>query len=245
MLTLEGVSRRYAGGTLALDGVTLTVRRGGFMVLLGPSGCGKSTLLRLIAGLDTPDGGRLDWEGGARPGPGRIGMVFQDPVLLPWADARANAALPLLLTGQDRTRAEAAATDLLAELGLEGFAHVRPAALSGGMRMRVALARALATGPDLLLLDEPFAALDEPTRHRLQEELRRLHARRGMTIVLVTHSLYEAAFCAQSVALFTARPGRIARVMEMPAHQGRLDPAYLRAVAELGATMGAAVPAAA
>jgi NitT/TauT family transport system ATP-binding protein len=237
LLRIEGVSRRYTGGTLALDDVTLEIETGAFVVLLGPSGCGKSTLLRLIAGLDRPDAGVLRWAGGAAPAAGEIGMVFQEPVLLPWASARENAALPLLLRGAGRAEAEAVAERGLAELGLAEFAEARPRALSGGMRMRVALARALSTGPRLLLLDEPFAALDEPTRHRLQEDVRRLHRERGCTIVFVTHSIYEAAFIASRVVMLSPRPGRVARQMDVAAHGGRLDAGYLATVAEITEAM--------
>jgi NitT/TauT family transport system ATP-binding protein len=240
MLSLHHLSRRFPSGTFALDDVSLTIEPGSFLALLGPSGCGKSTLLRLIAGLDRPDDGEIAWNAGAAPVPGRIGMVFQEPVLLPWASARANAALPLRLRGTSAAAADATAAQALGELGLAEFLDAKPRALSGGMRMRVALARALSTAPELLLLDEPFAALDEPTRHRLQEELRRLHRSRGCTIVLVTHSIYEAAFVATSVAVMTPRPGRIAHVFHMPAHEGRLDPAYQQAVADVTRAMPAA-----
>ena len=240
MLRLDRVGRRFASGIQALSDVTLTIPDGAFVALLGPSGCGKSTLLRLLAGLDRPDSGTIAWDGGQAPAPGRIGMVFQDPVLLPWADARGNVALPLLLRGVARAEAAAAAARALSELGLAEFLHVRPGALSGGMRMRVALARALSTRPDLLLLDEPFAALDEPTRHRLQDDLRRLHAARGSTIVLVTHSIYEAAYVATSVAVLGPRPGRVIAMVDAAPHAGRFDRAYLDSVAAIGALMPAA-----
>jgi NitT/TauT family transport system ATP-binding protein len=240
MLRLDAIGRRYRSGTEALSDVNLAIPAGGFMALLGASGCGKSTLLRLIAGLDQPDHGRLVWAAGAAPAPGRIGMVFQDPVLLPWAGARANAALPLRLRGMGRAAAEAQVSTSLAALGLAGFEDVLPQALSGGMRMRVALARALSTTPDILLLDEPFAALDEPTRHRLQDELRAVHRARGCTVVLVTHSIYEAAYCARTVAVMTPRPGRIARVLEIAPHGGRLDAAYQQSVAAITHALEAA-----
>ena len=240
MLRLEGVGRQFASGLVALSNISLTIPDGQFLVLLGPSGCGKSTLLRLIAGLDRPDQGAIIWDGGQAPAPGRIGMVFQDPVLLPWADARANAALPLRLRRIARARADEVAARGLGELGLSEFLHVRPGALSGGMRMRVALARALSTEPDLLLLDEPFAALHEPTRHRLQDELRRLHAARGCTIVLVTHSIYEAAYVATRVAVLGPRPGRVIATIETTPHAGRFDRTYLDTVAAIGGLMPAA-----
>jgi NitT/TauT family transport system ATP-binding protein len=187
-----------------LQDVDLAIGEGEFVVLLGPSGCGKSTLLRLIAGLDQPDSGRITWQNGA-PKPGDIGFVFQDPTLMPWASAADNAALPLRLRGLDPAPARA----MLARVGLSGFENAVPAKLSGGMRMRVSIARALAARPRLLLMDEPFAALDEFTRHKLQDEVQALAAETGCTTVFVTHSIYEAAFLAQRVILLSPRPGRI------------------------------------
>ena len=238
MLTLNDVGRRFAGGTVALEGITLRIAAGDFLVLLGPSGCGKSTLLRLIAGLDRPDTGGIAWDAG-KPPPGAIGFVFQDATLLPWASAAANVALPLRLRGEtDLGRAHEA----LRQVGLEGFEAARPAALSGGMRMRVSIARALVMRPQLLLMDEPFAALDEPTRHGLQARLRDLAHAAGCTVVFVTHSLYEAAYLARRVAVLTPRPGRLAHLLELgepPA--ARLDEDYmerLRTIAEAGGMAG-------
>jgi NitT/TauT family transport system ATP-binding protein len=245
MLRLDGVGRRFASGTEALRDVSLDLASGDFVALLGPSGCGKSTLLRLIAGLDQPDTGRLDWSGGAPPGPGEIGMVFQDATLMPWATAEANAALPLVLRGVPDGKARAEARTALARVGLAGFEGARPAALSGGMRMRVSLARALITRPRLLLMDEPFAALDEFTRHRLQSDLLTLSREAGCTFVFVTHSIYEAAFVAHRIVLMTPRPGRIASVIlsDVPddAEDRRLDPAYAALVARITREMRAAL----
>jgi NitT/TauT family transport system ATP-binding protein len=219
------------------------------MVLLGPSGCGKSTLLRLIAGLDAPQGGRLVWDA-APPGPGEIGFVFQDPTLMPWASAAQNAALPLRLRGQDGAPAVA----MLARVGLAGFEGVRPGRLSGGMRMRVSIARALAPRPRLLLMDEPFAALDEFTRHRLQDDVRALAAETGCTTVFVTHSIYEAAFLATRVVVMSPRPGRVAaeHVFSAPVAE-RLDDVFaarvatltqsLRALHDMDAGLGPPAPA--
>jgi NitT/TauT family transport system ATP-binding protein len=233
MLTLDGVGRRFPNGTQALLDVSLRIEAGEAVALLGPSGCGKSTLLRLIAGLDHPDAGALRWDGGP-PGPGEIGYVFQDATLLPWATAAQNVALPLRLR---QRRDPAAVQDALNRVGLAGFAESRPSQLSGGMRMRVSLARALVTRPRLLLLDEPFAALDEFTRHRLQDDLRALRAEQGITTVLVTHSTYEAAWLARRTVILSPRPGRIAReiVSTLPPGIGRGDPAYAALVAALGA----------
>ncbi len=231
MLTLSGVTRRF-GTVTALQDITLEVAQGDFLVLLGPSGCGKSTLLRLIAGLDQPDAGSLLWTGGPPP-PGATGFVFQDPTLLPWATALNNAALPLRLRNQPDAVPRARAA--LADVGLAGFAHSRPATLSGGMRMRVSIARALAARPRLLLMDEPFAALDEFTRHRLQDDLLALTASLACTTIFVTHSLYEAAYLASRVVVMSPHPGRIATEFryEKPARLDRLSPAYTERVAAL------------
>ena len=216
MLTLSNVSRTFPGGTTALDGIDLSVKRGEFLVLLGPSGCGKSTLLRLIAGLEAPTAGEIAWTRG-RPRPGQLGYVFQDPVLMPWATALENVALPLRLRGYGREAAPLAEA-ALAQVGLEGFAAARPRALSGGMRMRVSIARALVSRPQLLLMDEPFAALDEFTRHKLQDQCLALTGELGCTTVFVTHSLYEAAYLATRVVVLSPRPGRIAA--ELPGAGG-------------------------
>ncbi len=229
MLRLVSIGRRFASGVEALRDVSLDIGRGDFVALLGPSGCGKSTLLRLLAGLDQPDAGKLEWESGRPPGPGEIGFVFQDPTLLPWASAEDNVFLPLRLRGFAHARAMPEVRAALARVGLAGFERTRPRQLSGGMRMRVSIARALVTRPALLLMDEPFAALDEFTRHRLQEDLLALWQSLGCTVVFVTHSIYEAAFLARRILLMTPRPGRIAQEIASPLQPGpatRLDPAY-------------------
>jgi NitT/TauT family transport system ATP-binding protein len=208
VLRLTAVCKKFPGGTLALDDITLRINDEDFLVLLGPSGCGKSTLLRLIAGLEPPSAGSIDWTG-RPPAPGEIGYVFQDATLMPWATALQNVALPLRLRAAPD--AEALARAALAQVGLAEFAHARPKTLSGGMRMRVSIARALVSRPRLLLMDEPFAALDEFTRHRLQDECLSLAASLGCTTIFVTHSLYEAAYLASRVVLMSPRPGRIAR----------------------------------
>ena len=237
MLHLTGVGRRFPNGTEALRDVTFRIEGGEFVVLLGPSGCGKSTLLRLIAALDTPDSGTLAWDGGASPEPGRIGFVFQDATLMPWATAAENVALPLRIAGIATAERRARARAMLAATGLAGFEDARPTQLSGGMRMRVSLARALVTRPTLLLMDEPFAALDEPTRHGLQRDLAALWRDTGCTVVFVTHAVSEAAFLARRVLRFTARPGRIeadmrSRLSGPP--ESRADAAYLAFSEQLG-----------
>ena len=245
MLQLAGISRRFAA-TQALENISLTIGAGDFLALLGPSGCGKSTLLRLIAGLDAPDSGRIIWQDGAPPRPGEIGFVFQDATLLPWASAIENVALPLRLRGMPRASYEPAALAALARVGLGGFATARPRTLSGGMRMRVSIARALVSRPRLLLMDEPFAALDEFTRHGLQEDLLALWRELGCTVIFVTHSIYEAAFLARRIVLLSPRPGRIAAEIAnpLPAEPAtRLTPAYAALVAEITAALRPALAA--
>ena len=243
MICLQNLGRRFANGTLALDAVNATIRTGELVALLGPSGCGKSTLLRLLAGLDHPDQGSITWPNGAAPAPGEIGFVFQDATLLPWASAAENVRLPLRLMGQSRGAARAFVDETLARLGLAGFEGVKPAALSGGMRMRVSIARALVSKPKLLLMDEPFAALDEFTRHRLQADLLALWREAGTTIVFVTHSIYEAAFLASRIYVMTPRPGRIAAELDadlprdLTSSQRRTSAAYATLVAKITETL--------
>jgi NitT/TauT family transport system ATP-binding protein len=238
LLSVRGVGRRFPNGTEALRDVSLEVAEGDFVALLGPSGCGKSTLLRLIAGLDAPDAGRLVWAGAA-PAAGEIGFVFQDATLLPWATAWDNVWLPLRLRGVTQAAAAPAVDAALARVGLAGFGQARPRELSGGMRMRVAIARALVSRPRLLLMDEPFAALDEFTRHRLQEDLQALWRELGCTVVFVTHSIYEAAFLARRIVCMSQRPGRVARVFEspLPAIADRIAPEYSALVAQVSAAL--------
>lgn len=209
LVALRGAGVRFPNGTEALAGVDLEVGAGEFLSLLGPSGCGKSTLLRLIAGLVRPSSGEVAFAGGARLPEGGIGFVFQDATLMPWATALANARLPLRLRGVGRGEADARAAAALAAVGLSGFERAWPRELSGGMRMRVSLARALVTRPSLLLMDEPFAALDEIARHRLNDDLLRLWAESGATVVFVTHSVSESVYLSSRVAVMAARPGRV------------------------------------
>jgi NitT/TauT family transport system ATP-binding protein len=239
MLSIDGVSKRFDNGTLALDNITAGIAKGDFVALLGPSGCGKSTLLRLLAGLETPTSGKIVWDAGQQPAAGEIGFVFQDPTLLPWADAASNVFLPLRLRGMSRNRAEPAIVEALRQVGLSDFALARPRALSGGMRMRVSIARALVSNPLLLLMDEPFAALDEFTRHKLQEDLRRLWQQTGKTIVFVTHSIFEAAFLASRILVMSPRPGRIAADFATAIPDGedrRTSPEYVSLVAHVTKT---------
>ncbi len=243
MLSVSHVGRRFPGGIEALRDTSLRVAEADFVALLGPSGCGKSTLLRLIAGLDQPDDGRLERNGGP-PAPGDIGFVFQDATLLPWATAEDNVYLPLRLRGVSRDAAMPEVRAALARVGLGGFEKARPRVLSGGMRMRVSIARALVTRPRLLLMDEPFAALDEFTRHKLQADLLAVWRAAGCTVVFVTHSIYEAAFLARRIVLMTPRPGRIAAEIGStltPGPDTRLNPAYTALVTEVSRGMEAAL----
>ena len=212
LLELRGVGKVFENGTIALDGLDLEVGRHEFLSLLGPSGCGKSTALRLIAGLVRASAGRLAWPDGTA---GDIGFVFQEPTLMPWATVFDNVHLPLRLRGQGRRQAEGQVREALALVGLADFARAYPRELSGGMKMRVSIARALVTRPSLLLMDEPFAALDEITRIRLNRDLLELWQGQGWTVVFVTHSVYEAVFLASRVAVMSARPGRIVAGLEI------------------------------
>ena len=210
-VSLRDVTKVYDNGVMALGPLDLAVRKGEFISLLGPSGCGKSTALRLIAGLSTPSSGIVRVarpEGVPQPGHG-IGFVFQEPTLMPWTSVRENVRLPLKLGGVAKLEGRARTDEALASVGLVDFADAYPRELSGGMKMRVSLARALVTDPDILLMDEPFAALDEITRFRLNNDLLALWRSLGKTVIFVTHSVFESVYLSQRVVVMTARPGRI------------------------------------
>ena len=204
-LRLERVRRVFENNFVVIEGMDLAIDAGEFVAVLGPSGCGKSTLLRLIARLSAPDSGRIVTEPDRFP----AAFVFQDAHLLPWRNTLDNTALPLELMGFGRDERNAKARAVLAQVGLEEAEARYPAELSGGMRMRVSLARALVTEPRLLLLDEPFAALDEITRFNLEVQLRELWQRGGMTVIFVTHSISEAAFLANRAVVLARRGGKI------------------------------------
>ena len=210
VVTLRGVGKTFASGVVALDGLDLDVRPGEFVSLLGPSGCGKSTALRLIAGLSEPTQGVIEWRRaqGASGEWHALGFVFQEPTLMPWATVAANVRLPLKLKGLAAT-AQPRVDAALARVGLAGFAGSYPRELSGGMKMRASIARALVTEPRLLLMDEPFAALDEITRFRLNDDLLALWQSLGKTVVFVTHSVFESVYLSQRVVVMTQRPGRV------------------------------------
>jgi NitT/TauT family transport system ATP-binding protein len=213
LVSIRNVSKQFANGTLAIRGVDLDLRDGEFVSLLGPSGCGKSTLLRIIAGLGAPSAGTLDWPTAPHAASGEphpdLGFVFQDPTLMPWATALKNVMLPLTLSGVARGEAEARAAEMLALVGLKGFETSYPRELSGGMKMRVSIARALVTHPKILLMDEPFAALDEITRHKLNDDLLALWWQNRFTAVFVTHSVFESVYLSQRIVVMAARPGRV------------------------------------
>jgi len=205
--------KTYPNGTQALLPVDLSIAEGEFVTLLGPSGCGKSTLLKMVAGMLEPTDGRLlVWrkpvaqidESGRR-----MAFVFQSPTLMPWASVRSNVRLPLDLAGVPRKEAEDRVAEALELVGLDKFAGALPRALSGGMQMRVSIARGLVTQPDLLLMDEPFGALDEITRHKLDAELLELWQKKKLTVIFVTHSIHEAVFLSSRVVMMAARPGRV------------------------------------
>jgi NitT/TauT family transport system ATP-binding protein len=204
-LRLQAVRRGFAGGPTVINGMDLEIAAGEFVAILGPSGCGKSTLLRMIARLIEPDSGTITMD----PSEHRTAFVFQDAHLLPWRTVLDNAALPLELQGVGREERYATALTALQHVGLGDAANRYPAQLSGGMRMRVSLARALVTSPSLLLMDEPFAALDEITRFNLEVQLRDLWCSRGMTVLFVTHSISEAAFLANRAIVLARRGGGI------------------------------------
>ena len=210
-LSLSQITHQFAGSVTALHDVTLDVPAGQFAALLGPSGCGKSTLLRIAAGLIAPTSGRVQLNmppDSVSPAP-VISFVFQDPTLMPWSSVFDNVWLPLRLRGVSRADARSEVMAQLQAMGLAEFADAYPHELSGGMRMRVSIARALVTSPDLLLMDEPFAALDEITRQRLNDDLLVLWLARRFTVVFVTHSVFEAVYLSQRVRVMSARPGRI------------------------------------
>jgi len=217
----------YADGTRALHPIDLAIRPGEFVTLLGPSGCGKSTLLKMIANLITPSDGRMLWwrQGFERVGaPGRnLVMVFQDATLMPWARVQKNVRLPLDLAGAGRAEADARVAEALALVGLTGFERHYPRQLSGGMQMRTSIARALVTDPNLLLMDEPFGALDEITRNRLDADLIQLWWKKKLTVVFVTHSIYEAVFLSTRVAVMSARPGRVLKEVAIGEPHPRTD----------------------
>ena len=212
LVRLESVGKCFANGVVALTGVNLEVRRGEFLSLLGPSGCGKSTILRLLSALTSATDGGIDW---LQKNP-ELGFVFQEPTLMPWANVFDNVWLPLRLTGVSRNSARARVEEALANVGLTGFEKAYPRELSGGMKMRVSIARALVMRPAVLLMDEPFAALDEITRSKLNDDLVALKCALGATVVFVTHSVYESVYLSDRIVVMAPRPGRVVAEIVVP-----------------------------
>ncbi len=220
LVTLERVNKVFSNGTVAVQNFSLAVGEHEFVSLLGPSGCGKSTVLRLISGLGEVSSGSISWPGtlrgaaGKGPPVGDIGFVFQEPTLMPWASVFKNVMLPLTLAGAERAPAAERVAEAIGMVGLAGFEKAYPRELSGGMKMRVSIARALVTRPRILLMDKPFAALDEITRFRLNNDLLQLWATQRWTVIFVTHSVFESVYLSNRIVVMAARPGRV--IAELP-----------------------------
>jgi NitT/TauT family transport system ATP-binding protein len=219
VVAMNNVSKVFSNGTLALKGMSLDVRSGEFISLLGPSGCGKSTALRIIAGLGAASSGSIDWPSSKINShglpEGDVGFVFQEPTLMPWETVFGNVFLPLKLRGVRKAEARDKVMENLASVGLADFAEAYPRELSGGMKMRVSIARALVTRPKLLLMDEPFAALDEITRQKLNDDVLTLWQQTGITVIFVTHSVYESAYLSSRIVVMRARPGQVFTDLEI------------------------------
>lgn len=243
-LTLDRITKTFDNGVAALQETSLTLAPGEFVSFVGPSGCGKSTLLRIVAGLTAPSTGRVDWGAGMEPPD--LAFVFQEPALMPWATVADNLGLPLRLAGRPRHQVRSAIADALRLVGLEGFRQAYPRQLSGGMKMRVSIARALVTDPQVLLMDEPFGALDDITRTQLNEDLLTLWGEQGWTVLFVTHNLYEAVLLSGRVMVMSPRPGRITAdiVIDSPQPRSpsfRNSPAYTAYCQQVATALGAAM----
>ncbi len=221
ILSLANVDKIFGRDVMALKGMDLDVREGDFISLLGPSGCGKSTALRLIADLIHPTSGAIRWH--VNKAPGALSVVFQEPSLMPWAIVEDNVWLPLRLQGKSKSTAGHDIDEALELVGLNNFRDAYPRELSGGMKMRVSIARALVTHPKLILMDEPFAALDEITRFKLNNDLLTLKEKTGSTVVFVTHSVFESVFLSDRIAIIAARPGRVIRELQVDEPYPRND----------------------
>ena len=251
LVSLHGVSKTFSNGTVALSGMSLDVAPGEFVSLLGPSGCGKSTALRIVAGLGQPTSGSVEWPGSpqvnanGRPDDA-IGFVFQEPTLMPWANVFDNVWLPLRLKRISKAAAHARVMEALDSVGLADFALSYPRELSGGMKMRVSIARALVPRPKLLLMDEPFAALDEITRFKLNNDLLKIKDALDWTVIFVTHSVFESVYLSSRVVVMAARPGRVISqiAIKAPAGRGeefRTSPEYAAACREASAALHDAI----
>ncbi len=227
LVSLRKVSKVFSNGTVALKDMSLDVGEREFVSLLGPSGCGKSTALRIIAGLGDATSGAVDWPNAVYDSSGKpereIGFVFQEPTLMPWATVFGNVWLPLRLKGVSKSAARDDVMAALHMVGLDKFADSYPRELSGGMKMRVSIARALVTKPKLLLMDEPFAALDEITRFKLNNDLLHLWDTFGWTVIFVTHSVFESVYLSSRIVVMAARPGRVVQQLDVDAPYPRDD----------------------
>lgn len=227
IIALNDISKTFSNGTLALSRMSLSIAPGEFVSLLGPSGCGKSTVLRIIAGLGSPTTGAVDWPTASYDAKGRperdIGFVFQEPTLMPWATVYDNVRLPMRLKGISKREGDVRIREALDMVGLAKFAGAYPRELSGGMKMRVSIARALVMRPKVLLMDEPFAALDEITRNKLNDDLLRLWQEQHWTVIFVTHSVYESVYLSNRIVVMAARPGRVVDDMRIAAPYPRDD----------------------
>lgn len=225
LIRMDGASKQFANGTVAVRDMNLDIREGEFVSFLGPSGCGKSTALKMISGLLSISAGGITVNGHPPGTAGHqdIGFVFQDATLMPWATVFDNVYLPLRLKGAKRSQVKAEVEEALASVGLSKFAGAYPRELSGGMKMRVSIARALVTKPKLLLMDEPFAALDEITRFKLNNDVLDLWARHNLTVIFVTHSVFESVYLSSRVVVMAARPGRVSEVVDLPGGYPRTE----------------------
>jgi NitT/TauT family transport system ATP-binding protein len=246
VIRMDQVGMTYPNGVVALAGLDLSVGRGEIVTLLGPSGCGKSTALRIMAGLATPTSGTVGLVPAGADDAQAVGFVFQEPTLMPWGTVFENVWLPLRLKGRSRRDAREIVGQALELVGLAPFASAQPRELSGGMKMRVSIARALVTGARVMLMDEPFAALDEITRWRLNDDLRDLRDRLGWTVVFVTHSVAESVYLSDRVLVMAARPGRVVAQFRIDADGARGDAfrasaVYARTCVEVSAALRAAI----
>ena len=251
-VVLGHVSKRFSNGTLAVQDFNLAVEQHSFVSLLGPSGCGKSTVLRMIAGLGDCSAGEIDWPTARYDALGRpirdLGFVFQEPTLMPWATAVRNVMLPLVLARVAKAEALPRAREALENVGLAGFENAYPRELSGGMKMRVSIARAIVTRPNVLLMDEPFAALDEITRFKLNNDLLALWRSRRFTVLFVTHSVFESVYLSERIVVMAARPGRVMADMTIDAPYPRDDafrtsPVYNEFCRRVSRALGEAIAA--
>jgi NitT/TauT family transport system ATP-binding protein len=244
LIRMDRVKKQFGAGTLAIADMSLTIAEGEFVSFLGPSGCGKSTALRMIAGLLPVTAGVITIEPGRGGSEQDLGFVFQEPTLMPWATVFDNVFLPLRLAGVPRAEATPRVRAALADVGLSRFETAWPRELSGGMKMRVSIARAMVTRPRILLMDEPFAALDEMTRMKLNNDVLRLWAEHGLTVIFVTHSVFESVYLSNRIVVMAARPGRVAADLAIaapwPRDDGfRADPAYVEQARQVSETLKA------